>query len=355
MASVYGARRTHVTPAHPMTKDTHYFGHLSIASSEVNQCSYSCWSKYFTGHIPEAVVLKDVPDSFITYLNSDGITLPPAPAAVAPNSDNEYSDWEDDHAQADPCEGFQDFDKKVQDAIAKYKAVIVKLNWSAPKDAKWILINNSLRCTSNADVYLLLNASDHIAHDLDGHIYEECEDQSEAMVAAPELVIKRWIADFNPALEFRVFVKDNEVVGVSQRDLNHYEFLSKIHAKLHSTIAMFHEHVLQGSGFPLKSYIADIYVPSPYQAVTIIDINPFSRKWDSLLFTWNELLERDPPASNAGARGASRDFELRLITETNMGALARKDHSENQVPIEVVDALMNSEAMIELARAWDGR
>ncbi|GEQ71464.1 hypothetical protein JCM33374_g5148 [Metschnikowia sp. JCM 33374] len=332
-----------------MTNSTYTFNELVVTCAQVNQCSYSSWSPHFAGHIPEATVLGDVPQAFIDYLNSDSIKLPPPKYDdnVAANSDNEYSDWEDDTDEgrqdsANPCAAFADFDAKVQQIFGKWRSVMPKVNWSAPKDARWILINNSLECTSNADVYLLLNASDHIAHDLDGHIYDECVDKDEGPFLKPELVLKRWTRELNPALEFRVFVKNRRILGVSQRDLNHYQFLSGLHPKLHDLMEKFQDSVIRKSTFPLKTYIMDIYVPAPHEHISIVDINPFARKWDSLLFTWHELLEKD----NDGV------FELRLITETNLGAMARKEHSENQVPIEVIDASMNTEAMVELAKTW---
>lgn len=330
-----------------MTAETHVFHDIVTTCNQVNWCSYSQWSPYFKDFIPESTILRPLPQSFLDYLNSESIRLPPPKyeEPVTANSDNEYSDWEDDneHNESNPCEEFQELHDQIDHVVGKYSAVMVKLNWSAPKDAKWILINNSLRCTSSGDVYLVLNASDHAAHDLDGHIYDECEDKDEGVHLEPELVLKKWIPDFNPALEFRVFVKNRRILGVSQRDPNHYEFLQELQSPFHKLIEKFHAKSLSKSKYPLADYILDIYIPRPYNDIVIIDINPFTRKWDSLLFTWHELLEKE----NNG------NFELRLLTETNMGSLSRKEHSENQVPIEVVDALMNSEAMVELAKNWD--
>lgn len=320
----------------------HVFIETKVNCYQVNQCLYTSWSRHFPGHTPPAKVWKGLPPAFLEYLESDSITLPPPQYIEAqPNSDNEYSDWEDEPQAENPCAAFADLDKEISDTVRQWRKVMVKLNWSAPKDAKWILINNSLQCVSAADVYLLLNALDHVAHDLDGHIYDECDDKADGQHMEPELVIKKWI-DINPALEFRLFVRDGCLVGASQRDPNHYQFLAGIKDKLESTISDFYASVLRTSSFPLGSYIMDVYIASPYTKVTIIDVNPFTRKWDGLLYTWHELLELSPD-----------EFELRILTETNMGALARKEHSENQVPIEIVGALMDTEAMIALAKTMN--
>lgn len=328
-----------------MTAEPYIFHETKTTCEEVNWCSYSKWSPFFSAFIPQTKVLKPVPQAFLDYLNSDSIRLP-APQyddKIVSTSDNEYSDWEDEEPEeSDPVAGFKEFHHSIENVVSQWKSVMVKLNWSAPKDAKWILINNSLQCNSALDVYLLLNASDHAAHDLDGHIYDDCEDSDTGTRLEPELVMKKWISDLNPALEFRIYVRGRRVVGVSQRDLNHYEFLEGIRQKLTATITHFYDRELKHSEFPVADYIMDVFIPRPYNKVVILDVNPFERKWNSLLFTWHELLE--PRESD--------NFELRIITETNLGSMARKDHSENQVPIEVVDASLNSEAMVELAKEW---
>lgn len=320
---------------------THYFKQTPTTTSQINWCSYSRWSPFFQDFTPDAKIFKLIPTAFLDYLNSESIRLPPAKYEdpVAANSDNEYSDWEDELLQENPCAPFQEFHEKVQLVVEKWGSVLVKLNWSAPKDAKWILINNSLRCTSAGDIYLLLNASDHIAHDLENHIYDEAEKDGDFM--EPELVLKKWIPDMNPALEFRIFVKDRKILGVSQRDMNHYVFLHELQGVLHECVQKFYDAVISKTAFPLADYVMDVFIPRPYSKVTVVDINPFTRKWDGLLFTWNEMLEKE----NDG------DFELRILTESNMGNI-RKDNSESQVPLEVVDASLNSEAMVELAKNW---
>lgn len=336
-----------------MTGETHVFHETHTTCDQVNWCSYSRWSPFFGDYTPEAHIIASVPSTFLDYLNSESIRLPPPKYdPITMTSDNEYSDWEDEkddsdwedeNDDSDPCASFQNFHQEVSKVVDRFGSVLVKLNWSAPKDARWLLINNSLRCTSASDIYLLLNASDHAAHDLDGHIYDECDDKDDGVKLETEVVLKKWIPELNPALEFRVFVRNRKVLGVSQRDINHYEFLTQVLPKVHLLMQNFQHDVLATSSFPLRDYIIDIYVPRPYDKVVVIDINPFNRKWDSILFTWHELLEKD----NTG------EFEVRLISEANIGRMSRVEHSENQVPIEVVDALMNSDTMIELAKNWN--
>jgi hypothetical protein len=44
--------------------------------------------------------------------------------------------------------------------------LVPKLNWSCPSDAVWQSIDNTLRCCSVNEIFLLLKSSDKINHDL---------------------------------------------------------------------------------------------------------------------------------------------------------------------------------------------
>lgn len=320
------------------------FEEIVLRRKEVAACLYSRWSRFFAGHVPKAAVVAPVPAEFIAYLESDSIRLPQngTNAEVKPDSDNEYSDWENSGDETDPVALFSAFHSQLEQVLADFGGLfMVKFNWSAPKDAKWILVNNTLKCHDVSDVYLVLNASDHIVHDLD-YAFDECVDKDDVSVSVePELVVKQWI-DLNPALEFRVYVRDRRIIGISQRDLNYYDYLEDLKPTIVARIRGFFDEVMAVSEFPNQSYIMDVYVPRPFKKVVIIDINPFSRNTDLLLFTWSELLEQTGP-----------EFQTRLITETNLGRFRTKDHSENQVPLEVMDASMNTAAMVELAREWE--
>lgn len=158
--------------------------------------------------------------------------------------------------------------------------VFPKLNWSAPKDATWISPTNSLECCSASDVYLLLKSSDFITHDLE-HPFDDCvEDEppnslpslddpvpellnlnvtpdattSNAAASSPlpitpndityHLVLRKYFT-INPSVEFRVFVKSRKIIGVTQRDLNHYEFLQSMTEDLLRLIQAFFAKVLK--------------------------------------------------------------------------------------------------------------
>ena len=295
---------------------------------------------------------------FIQYLEQDGIKLPHDEKSfytekITPTEDNEYSDWDDEEEELEqegkksqdiePLKDFPELHSRIKEIIADMGAVTPKLNWSAPRDATWILPNNTMKCNEVNEVYLLLNASNYIMHDLQ-HAFDGCIDDGKSATDKPlqyELILREWF-DINPALEFRVFVKDKKIVGASQRDLNYYDFLNELSDQLKDLIEEFVEDIIVPQ-FEDDSFVVDLYIPRPFNKVFLIDINPFARKTDSLLFSWNELVHIEL---------SGKDYELRLLTENNTGRFASKEHSENQVPRDLVDASLNPDAIRELTQKW---
>jgi len=187
-----------------------------------------------------------------------------------------------------------------------------KLNWSAPKDATWISATNSMECRSPNDVYLLLKSSDFVTHDLE-QVFDDCEDDedstSEAGSESEEeldeaaykakslskipyhLVLRKTVPNFNPALEFRCFVRSRHLLCICQRDLNHFSFLPPLVTALRTLIQEFFDKSLQRT-FPDENFVFDVYVPPPHGRVWLIDINPWAPRTDPLLFSWLEILNK---------------------------------------------------------------
>lgn len=358
--------------------DTHVFEDILLSREQVVNCSFSNWYWRYKSHVPKSRVIKPLPQSFMEYLGADGIVLPEDGhyEVEMGDGDGEYSDWsdedgggdgggddegddeaddgdDDDDDEADKTDAskdpqqvfaqFQDVHDQIKQTIKEWGAVTPKLNWSAPRDATWILPSNTMKCTNASDVYLLLNASNYVMHDL-AHAFDDVTtkegDEIKETQTEFELVLRKWV-NINPALEFRVFVKQNEIVGISQRDLNYYDFLKPLESTIRELVETFFDEVLRET-FPDDDYVFDVYLPRPFDKTFLIDINPFARVTDSQLFTWHELAQLTP----------QDDYELRLVTEVNKGRFAVKEHTENQVPKDVVDASLDSNAMAELAKQW---
>ncbi|KAH3683671.1 hypothetical protein WICPIJ_005355 [Wickerhamomyces pijperi] len=352
-------------------KDHAVFQHIPVTRQQVLNCSFSSWYDKYKPHVPKSKIIKPLPSSFIHYLTSDGIVLP----QEGPGSDN--VGWSDDEEQenneqikeleideselesdseedqepkktfSELVSTFQETHDKIQSIIDQYGAVTPKLNWSAPRDATWITTTNTMKCTNVLDLYLLLNASNYVMYDIDS-AFDECEDQNNGEAnkhVEYELVLRKWV-NVNPALEFRCFVKGRKLIGISQRELNYYDFLEALGSTLKPLIVDFFNNVLRDT-FDDADFVFDVYIPRPFDKVFLIDINTFSRTTDSQMFTWHELA-----LINAEEFDQEKDMEFRLVTKMNKGRFYSKEHSENQVPRDVVDASLDSNAMAELAKQW---
>lgn len=126
------------------------------------------------------------------------------------------------------------------------------------QDSSWVI--PTLRCTSPADVYLLLKSSDFVSHDLNPQLaFEGCtqstisgtlssvDEQPAVPIHELELVLKKWYS-MDRGREFRCFVRNEILLGelptaesvsnilipyraenpaISQRDLNYYPHLNE--------------------------------------------------------------------------------------------------------------------------------
>lgn len=326
--------------------DSGEFVQIPVSNDDILSCQYSHWYPRYKDHVAHPVtILRPLPQAFLDYLESDGIELPIGASHESalfqeptPNSDNEYSDWETDAdpgLRNDPTEAFADLYLQIKQTIADYKSVAPKLNWSAPQDATWIMTNKTMQCFSPSDLFLLLKSSDYINHDL-YHAFEGLEQPKNLEF---ELVLRKWV-NFNPSMEFRCFVKDRQLVAISQRDLNYYAFLDEASDEIREMIGVFFDDVLLPRA-DSNSFVFDVYIPKPLNRVYLVDINPFWRKTDSLLFSWHELATMTPPNDH---------IDFRTVTEHNSGRFVTKAHSQNHVPRDFLEAGANTESMVDFLK-----
>uniref|UniRef100_T1JNB7 Uncharacterized protein n=1 Tax=Strigamia maritima TaxID=126957 RepID=T1JNB7_STRMM len=102
-----------------------------------------------------------------------------------------------------------------------------------------------------------------------------------------ELILRKWV-DVNPAMEFRCFVKNNNLIGISQRDVSNLYLLVGREEEILDDIQHFFRNQIR-SRFSDDKYVFDVYRQSK-RDVVLIDFNPFGRTTDALLFDWDSLL-----------------------------------------------------------------
>lgn len=355
-----------------------------ISRDHILHCSYDYWfPKYRTSCIRSRII--PLTPEFIEYIREDGIILAdddsqdddddvewesgPTNSHAQPQDDSDSDSEEEMPERIPPNKRFPELHQKIIDIIAEVGgAAAPKLNWTSPKDAAWISPHqNTIKCTTPNDVYLLLKTSNFMTHDLE-HAFDDCVPTSPTIGDTnpfkPILVLRSF---FNPhtALEFRCFVKQRNLVGITQRDLNYYDFLEGLSPFIVAKVTQFFNSKLRYT-FPDGNFVFDVYMPEgqdePLGRVRLIDINPWAPHTDSLLFGWNELLELRVPGSllsvpEGQGQGLSigsdetsdndsdeeeEDYvpELRLVEKLDPAAVNFNSpaYSAHKLPKDVVDA-----------------
>ncbi|CAL8084321.1 unnamed protein product [Calicophoron daubneyi] len=287
---------------------------------------------------------KELVDSIL----ADNILLPknakvlarPSPESSDDSDDESWSQSDESEDQAKRPE-FPVFEAKLSRIINRLGGeVFPKLNWSAPKDASWMLCGNSLKCTTFSDVYLLLKSSDFIAHDLTAP-YALCSDSSLDQLPQPcidfqpTLVLRRWM-NCRPDGEFRCFVRQKALIGISQRIHDAYFESIVANAELicQELSEFFKEQIRDR--FPLSDYTFDVHRDPPGSDhpsdVTLIDFNVFGDPTEALLFTWSELEAVDVDQTKLPTFRYQQD---RLIRPNTM--------SQYSLPIDFIEMASGSD------------
>ncbi|KAK2170698.1 hypothetical protein LSH36_1g18071 [Paralvinella palmiformis] len=267
--------------------------------ADVLQCQFSNWHNVFRDITFKSRVI-DLPSDVTEYLLADGFTLPEGcedklQRTGLQNDSNDEVEWDSDKTEVKGPD-FSQFNQQIDLAIESLGgAVFPKLNWSAPKDAVWIAMGNTLKCTCPRHIYLLLKSSNFISHDLN-YPFDKCVDEPKSHHdIVYQLVLKRW-HDINPVGEFRCFVSNNTLIGkcndspcICQRQhTSHFPAIHSDKRSICDDIEVFFVDNIQ-SKFPLSSYVFDVY-RLRQNKVYLVDFNPYGPVTDGLLFSWDELL-----------------------------------------------------------------
>lgn len=328
---------------------------LTPALQSLSACRFSSWYPPLRKVSPKATILdvSSLQPDFFQWLEEDGLVLPRGSGAgvVGGENQNDQQSLGDGDDESDDDEedfliarDFSPLDERIRQVIEKYNGeVFPKLDWSAPRDAAWILPGKTLQCTTPADVYLLLKSSDFVAKDLTQLEELKAGPSSEAtssttakeeeeitleqatlsLSIAPlapsshsnltaslrlNLILKRHFA-VAPAHEFRCFVRAGQFVGIAQRDGNYYDFLQpeETRTTIRLQLLDFWQANLKdripvdrgSSAAPesqesstLQDYVWDAYFTRDRSRVFLMDVNPYLPRTDALLWDWDELEAR---------------------------------------------------------------
>ena len=185
---------------------------VNASEEDILACQFHMWFDHFKIHTMKSAIIN-LPDRFISYLLQDGVILPSSESNAFGR--DELSDDEDlvEIATDIPLdrEDFSTLTAEIKAAIKNLGSdVFPKFNWSAPTDASW-LRGGSLKCTDSADIYLLLKSSDRIVFDIE-NMFNLCSDRLNKRPDVVTLILRKW-ANLDPAMEFRVFIGENHILG----------------------------------------------------------------------------------------------------------------------------------------------
>ncbi|CAH1783543.1 unnamed protein product [Owenia fusiformis] len=316
----------------------------------VQNCTFSKWYTTFKDVTIKSRILP-IPDDFLEYLLADGVVLPEGASPNCPgndsdndNTENEMTDWDKDVPEC-KAPTFPEFEEAIRSIIkSKFMGgkVFPKLNWSAPKDATWISFDRTLKCTCPSDVYLLLKSSDFITRDLT-QPFLHCEDYNDGdkVPVQYELVLRRWHT-LEPGTEFRCFVKENQLIGITQRDCGScFPHINNEKSSIIADISAFHYHVI-GDKFPDSSYVFDIYRKQQGK-VYLIDFNPFGVVTDSLLFDWEELESYTSDTQLKSTSGESSQVPAFRYIDSSTG-VQPDPYSQYAMPVDFKDLTSGEDA-----------
>jgi len=299
-----------------------------MKAEEVLQCSLPDWYPHFE-KVTFPTICIPLPREVLDYLREDGQLVLPIECNGESHDGKEEdyeefgdTDWKDEEESQEENEqkSFPEFSQSVLNVMKDFGgSVFIKLNWSSPKDATWVAFNNSMKCSSLSQLYLLLKSSDFVAHDL-SLPFSSCEDGDKEV--SYSLVVRQWV-DVNPGTEYRCWVSGGQMVAVCQRDTsNYYPHLAREEVSIRQDLASFFMEQIKDK-FTLDRYVVDVTRPRK-DKVVLVDFNPWSVTTDSLLFSWEELEEMN-----------GEDTCLRYIRES--GGVMPHPYRHYSLPRDMVD------------------
>jgi len=213
-------------------------------------------------------------------------------------------------------------------------------------------MSSSLRCTSPADVYLLLKSSDFVSRDLDpGKIFQHCEGRPQTYEL--ELILRKWYP-VDQAREFRCFIRQEILLGISQRDPNYYPFLNEqdMERRITETISRGWEENVKGKWEATQgNYTLDVLLTRDLKRCHVIDFNPYASNTDPLLFTYDELLALLEDTLSGDSSRILPAFKVIDSPAHPAAASNAPTHQHNMVPFEAL-SLSNGRDIEEFAEAW---
>lgn len=279
---------------------------VEMREEDILACQLPVWYEKFRPLTFKTRIIK-LSDEAVRYFESDGICVGSPSNASSHSGFSGGGDGGADGSDWDECEDVlppKELEAEIEQAIEALKGeVFPKLNWSAPKDCRWMSPGGTLQCHRPDEVFMFLKSSDFVAHDM-RNAFDLVPSASRTRPDDFYVCLRRF-HQLNPASEFRVFVREGKLAAISQRDAaTFYPFMAEFRSEAEAKIRSFFDEHIAGQ-FPLDSYVFDVYIDvPPRRKVWLIDFSPVGPSTEALLFDWEEKpLKDDGP------------FEFRIVED----------------------------------------
>jgi len=215
-------------------------------------------------------------------------------------------------------------------------------------------MSSPLKCTSPADVYLLLKSSDFVTHDLNvERVFEGCVTDDQPSYDL-ELVLRKWYP-VDQRREVRCFVRNDILLGITQRDMNFCDYM--IDPVTQTTIKLTVRRLWEGNIRPnwtltQPDYVFDLLLTRDLSRGYILDFNPYAPRTDPLLFSYEELHALFIQVTRE--RDGSTDLPEFRVVDSPMHPAATRNapaHQHNMLPIEAL-RLSEGKNITEFSEIW---
>jgi len=181
-------------------------------------------------------------------------------------------------------------------------------------------------------------------------VFEGCDVLPPADTYRVELVLRKWYP-VDRSRELRCFVRQNILIGVSQRDTNYYDFLNEPATQdtMISTVQQFWRSKIKTTWDSVENYIFDLLLTRDLSRAHILDFNPYAPRTDPLLFTYDALLD----LLSTRNTGDGKIPELRVVDSRSHPAATSNApaYQHNMVPFEALN-LSSGRNIEEFANLW---
>ncbi|KAF7365264.1 hypothetical protein MVEN_00398200 [Mycena venus] len=351
----------------------------SLTASDILRFQFSSWYPIFSALSIKSTVIRPLPQDFVEYLHDDahGVFLPegsddvPAESTLSDDEGEDSDTEEEGHRRF----AFPELDAQIRECIKTYGAVFPKLNFSSPKvvdfrsftiTAEAVMVRTHPGCSRNR---LLVNARPPQTCTCSSSRPTSSRTTSQpsrslrgcTALSGPdphpyelELVLRKWYP-VDRSRELRCFVRQNVLIGVSQRDTNYYDFLNDAptRARIVSSVRAFWETNIKTKWEGPQDCVyftpSICYSHRDLSRGHILDFNPYAPRTDPLLFSYDEL----HPLAHSSPSDADDAPELRVIDSRAHPAAtsAAPAHQHNMIPFEAL-SMSSGRDIEEFAEAW---